>query len=42
MNLYIMNQKLLRKITRINGISVKDVKHDIQAYIDYEQRYKAY
>ena len=33
-----MNRKLLRRVARKHGISVEDVRRDIQSYIDYEYK----
>jgi len=33
-----MNRKLLRKVAREHGVSVNDVKRDMQAYIDWEYK----
>ena len=31
-----MNRKLLRRVAKIHGVSVADVRRDMQAYIDHE------
>jgi len=30
-----MNRKLLRKVAKIHGVSVAEVRRDMQAYVDY-------
>lgn len=31
-----MNRKLLRRIAKIHGVTVQEVRRDMQAYIDHE------